>query len=466
MNAVTKGLAPKLPPEQPNRPAVRPQTVLPKDEIPPARTLLESSDYVPEQKPIEISRYTSREFHDAEVVKMWSKVWQYACWVGDIPNPGDVYVYRNVGQSVIVVRQTDGSLKAFRNSCLHRGRELCSHDAQQKQALRCPYHSFTWSLEGDLAFIPAAWDFPQIERDRSKFKLPEVQVDAWNGFVFVNFDLDAPSLQQYLGKLIPQWKEWDWSNRYRAVTVEKRVNCNWKTCMDAFIETLHVYATHPEAASLTTDTGCQYDVWADEPHFSRFHSITGFASACLDPQPNEQEILDSFTSVYLPETFGTPEGDLGTGETARQAIRRLSVKVYKDRMGLDVADMPNAELIDGTEYLLFPNFLVWPSLANPLVYRFRPGETPDTAVWETFIFLPFQGERPQPGRTVKLGPDDPMHDIPELGYVGPILQQDCENLAYMQNGMKASGTGVLQTSTYQEQRLRHYHETLDGYLKR
>lgn len=451
-----------LPPEQAAAPETVAHIVLSEDDVAPPRTLIDDmSDWVPEVKPIEISRYISPEFHKLEIEKMWSKVWQYACWTGDIRNPGDISVYRNVGQSVIVVRQRDGSLKAFRNSCLHRGRELCTEQTNQAN-LRCPYHAFTWGLEGDLKWIPAQWDFPQI--DRENFSLPEVRVEEWNGFVFINLDPDAPTLSEYFGKLIGQWKDWDFSDRYRSVTVERKLNCNWKSAMDAFIETLHVYSSHPEAAYLTPDTATQYDMYPDEPHFSRFHSIVGWASANLDPEPTQQEVLDSYTSVYLPEMFGTPEGDLGEGENARQALRRIAVQVYKDRMGLDVSKMPNSELLDGTEYLFFPHFLVWPSTSNPLVYRFRPGETPDTCTWETSLFLRYEGEQPEPGPVIKLGVGEPMRDIPELGYVGPILQQDCDNLEYIQDGMKASGTGVLQVARYQEARIRHYHDTIDRYL--
>lgn len=453
---------PAQPPEQHDAPAIVPRIVLPKDEIPPPRTLVDdASDWVPAVKPIDIERYTSPEFHQAEIEKMWSRTWQFGVWSGDIPNAGDIYVYRNVGQSVIIVRQRDGSVKAFRNSCLHRGRELCTEKTHQEQ-LRCPYHAFTWSLEGDLKWIPAQWDFPQI--DRAGFSLPEVRVEEWNGFFFINMDKNAPSLHSYLGKMVDQWKDWDWSDRYRSVTVERKLNCNWKAAMDAFIETLHVYSSHPEAALLTPDTATQYDMYPDEPHFSRFHSIVGWASANLSPEPSQQEVLDSYTSVYLPEMFGTPEGDLSEGESAREALRRIAVQVYRDRMGLDVSQMPNSELLDGTEYLIFPHFLIWPSTSNPLVYRFRPGETPDSCLWETSLYLKYEGEQPAPGPIVKLDVGEPMRDIPELGYVGPILQQDCDNLEFIQNGMKASGTGVLEVARYQEARIRHYHETIDRYL--
>jgi phenylpropionate dioxygenase-like ring-hydroxylating dioxygenase large terminal subunit len=390
-------------------------------------------------------------------------VWQYACWSGDIPNPGDISVYRNVGKSVIVVRQRDNSLKAFHNSCRHRGRELCGRDTSQGQ-LRCPYHAFTWGLDGALKWIPAAWDFPQI--DRNNFNLPEVRVQEWNGFIFINLDPSAPDLNTYLGKMVDQWKHWDFSNRFRSVTVEKKMNCNWKACLDAFIENFHVFATHPEAAYLVSETAAQYDMYPDEPHFSRFHIFGGFSSENLSPPPAQQEILDAYTSIYMPEVFGKQEGRLSDGESARQALRRLAQKVYGERIGMNVESVPNSELIDGTEYFVFPNFLIWPSIANPLMYRFRPGDTPDTSIWETSLMLPFKGERPASGPTITLGVDEPMRDIAELGYVGPILQQDCDNLKFIQAGMKASAIGFMQTTAYQEARVRHYHKTIDMYLAR
>ncbi|MEQ9071216.1 MAG: SRPBCC family protein, partial [Gimesia chilikensis] len=167
---------------------------------------------------------------------------------------------------------------------------------------------------------------------------------------------------------------------------------------------------------------------------------------------------------YLAELYGTPEGEIQPGEGIRDALTRISVNVYKDRLGLDVTSMPQSELLDGTQYFVFPNFLIWPSLANPLVYRFRPGEDPDSAIWETMIFLPFTGERPPSGPTKVLGTDDSLASVPELDLFGPILQQDAENLALIQNGMKSSASQSLHLARYQEARIRHYHDTLGKYV--
>jgi hypothetical protein len=168
--------------------------------------------------------------------------------------------------------------------------------------------------------------------------------------------------------------------------------------------------------------------------------------------------------MYLPETFGTEAGELREGETARKALARLSRVVYNERLGIDASATPESELIDGTEYMVFPNFIVWPSYSNPLVYRFRPGPDQNSSIWEISLFVPFEGERPPSGPVVELSENDSLADVPGFDYLGALLQQDVENLRYMQDGMRTNTGGVMTLSNYQEQRMRHYHETLERYI--
>ena len=132
----------------------------------PAPALLEESDLRLGTKPIPASRYYSRAYFELEKEKLWPKVWQFACWGQDIPNPGDVHVYRILDRSVLIVRQRDGSLKAFHNACLHRGREICE-DHGHRTELKCPYHFFTWNLAGTLRWFPSKWDRLCIRQLRS-----------------------------------------------------------------------------------------------------------------------------------------------------------------------------------------------------------------------------------------------------------------------------------------------------------
>ncbi len=458
-----------MPPEELERP-YDVQEVFRTDTVPPAPTMLTRSDYDLGTEPLDVERYFTRAFHDREVEKLWGKAWQFAVWSYDIPKPGDVHVYRIVDRSVLIVRQPDMSVKAFINSCLHRGSELCKSDTHRK-ALRCPYHGFTWSLEGELAWAPSRWDFPQL--DPQSFHLPQVRVEEWNGFLFINFDDDAPSLKDYMGLMYEQWGgdqpqgAWDFRSKYKAVHLVKTINCNWKTCMDGFLESLHVLAVHPQITNMHPDSSSQYDVYPNEPHFNRYHAVLGLPSKMIASNPSGQEILDAFTGSYLPEHSGTEFGKLRDGETPRHAFGRMARDAYGKRLGVDVSSLPEAELIDGTQYLLFPNFTPWPSLLNPLVYRFRPlGNDPDWSIWETIFFLPFDGERPPSCEIINIGPEESFLDYNAMGALDTLLQQDAEQLPLVQRGLKASKTGKLTLTKYQEARIRHYNQTIDDYLRR
>src|SRR6201987_4685464 len=115
-----------------------------------------TTEQVPSRRPpapdrlIAKERYTSQEFLNRELDKMWSKVWQIACLDSDIPNPGDYYEYRIGLESILVVRGLDEQVRAFMNVCQHRGRLIkqgCGHSTE----LRCPFHGWTWNLDGTLS---------------------------------------------------------------------------------------------------------------------------------------------------------------------------------------------------------------------------------------------------------------------------------------------------------------------------
>lgn len=117
-----------------------------------------------------VERYTSRAFHELEVEKVWKRVWQMACREEDVPEVGDPVVYEVANLSILVIRSAPDTVKAYHNVCLHRGRILRERDGNCQQ-IRCPFHGFTWSLDGELTTIPADWDFPHV--DKAKFGLPE-----------------------------------------------------------------------------------------------------------------------------------------------------------------------------------------------------------------------------------------------------------------------------------------------------
>ena len=155
---------------------------------------------------IPIDRYTSRAWHELEVERLWSRVWQFACREEEIPRPGDFHVYEIASMSFVVMRTRSGAIKAYRNACLHRGRRLKDYDGHCSE-LRCPFHGFAWALDGALQDVPARWDFPHVDDD--EFRLPEARVDTWAGFVFINPDPFAEPLAAFVSDLAEQFAGWD-----------------------------------------------------------------------------------------------------------------------------------------------------------------------------------------------------------------------------------------------------------------
>jgi len=153
------------------------------------------------------SRYTSAEFAALENEFLWTRTWQFACLEAEIADPGDYVVYDVADQSLLVTRGPDGSVKAFHNSCLHRGTKLRDDDGRAK-SFRCPFHGWRWDLEGTLVELPANWDVPQVWEDPVASCLPEALVAVWAGFVFVNMDLEGPMPEPAETTVLPPEADW------------------------------------------------------------------------------------------------------------------------------------------------------------------------------------------------------------------------------------------------------------------
>ena len=122
---------------------------------------------------------------------MWPKVWQVACTVDHVEEPGDYFEYRCGPYSVLIVRGDDGTLRAFQNVCRHRGNSLCAGSGAGLRELRCGYHGWTWDLGGVLKRVPNRKGFGTLQL--SELPLIPVRVDTWERLVFVNLDLEADS---------------------------------------------------------------------------------------------------------------------------------------------------------------------------------------------------------------------------------------------------------------------------------
>ena len=168
-------------------------SVIATDRIAPPDPLLDESYQWIDADKLDVARYCSEDFQRLEYERLWPSTWQMACREEHIPKVGDYFVYDIADLSIIVVRTAEEDIRAFHNSCLHRGTTLVEGEGNTN-VLRCPFHGFSWNLDGSFRGMPADWDFPQI--DREDFCLPEAQVACWGGFVMVNPDGQAEQLNR------------------------------------------------------------------------------------------------------------------------------------------------------------------------------------------------------------------------------------------------------------------------------
>ncbi|MEM7285119.1 MAG: aromatic ring-hydroxylating dioxygenase subunit alpha [Actinomycetota bacterium] len=405
-----------------------------------------------------IDRYTTREWHELEKERLWSRVWQYACRVDEIPEVGDYYIYEIVGRSYIVMRSAEDEIKAFPNACLHRGRRLKDYDGHCSE-LRCPFHGFAWHINGDFSDAPAAWDFPHVEAEA--FKLPECATGVWQGFVFINPDPNCEPLDDFVAELDEQFQTWNLERRHKQAHVAKVIQANWKIAQEAFCEAYHVNATHPQIMGYLGDTNSQVDVWEN---CARVISPGGTTSPLLDYEvtPNEMmaAMLDVRHDMDLP--IQVPEG-----KTMREVAAALSRENWRQMAGDVVDEMSDAEMMDSIDYTLFPNFHPWGAF-NRIVYRFRPnGDDHRSCIMECIFLAPYgpDEERPAPAPVHWLDEHEVFSDAPELGMLGKVFDQDLFNMSKVQLGLETTHKPGITLSNYQESKIRWLHDKLTEWVE-
>ncbi|MFM7535715.1 MAG: aromatic ring-hydroxylating oxygenase subunit alpha [Acidimicrobiales bacterium] len=405
---------------------------------------------------VSIDRYISREWHDKEVKRLWTRAWQYACREEEIPEPGDYYVYEITRWSFLVVRQPDGSIKAFPNACLHRGRRLKDFDGNCSE-IRCAFHGFAWRLDGSLQDIPARWDFPQVEDEA--FHLHDCQVGTWAGFVFINPDPDATPFDEYIADLREQFADWDLGSYYKQAHIAKVIDANWKIVQEAFCEAYHVNGTHPLVMPYLGDTNSQIDIW---DNCSRVITPGGTPSPLLGYEPTPDEMLAAMLDVRHDQELPVhvPEGTTMRAFAAEMARRRWA-PIDSER----AERMSDAELMDSLDYTLFPNFHPWGAY-NRIVYRFRPnGDNHRQAIMECIFVSPYEGERPPPASIHWLSADERFSAAEEIGMLGKVFDGDLYNMANVQKGLEATFKPGVTLSIYQESKVRWLHNKLTEFIE-
>jgi phenylpropionate dioxygenase-like ring-hydroxylating dioxygenase large terminal subunit len=216
-----------------------------------------------QQKMMPAGCYTEPEFFAFEQAEVFSRTWICVGHAEQVANTGDCLATEVAGEPVLVARGEDGVIRALSAVCQHRG-EIITCPEAGKKTLRCPLHFWTYDLEGRLAGAPRIGDAERVQELRKTVRLPQLRLELWHGFMFINLDPDAAPLGPSLAKLEPLWAGYE-ATGLKAMPPkmsDKPLPWNWKVHVENFTDAYHTeyvhIGTHDFAPSAMTGDGVRY----------------------------------------------------------------------------------------------------------------------------------------------------------------------------------------------------------------
>jgi nitrite reductase/ring-hydroxylating ferredoxin subunit len=399
-------------------------------------------------------RYFDPDFYAREAELLWPRVWQMACRLEELPRPHDFVEYEFLDQSVVVLRTEDMGVRAFQNSCRHRGVKFAEGRGTCPSGFTCPFHGWCYGADGANTHIPRRKTFSEHNLEPGDIDLVPVRCDVWGGCAWINLDADAPPLRESLEPAATMLDAW----KVESLRTEKWFACrlpvNWKLAIEAFVEAYHVVETHPQLVIPT-----RYGMRAGAP-FDRGAFIESdieylrTMSEGMDGMVHADDvrIAEGLRDVELP---ADPELAIATwNRTLNDAVTNW----HRDR-GDDMPDLNEltAQGINLEFFQCFPHYFVLPMYSSASSYRFRP-LGPEETLMELWSLSRFPvGEEPAPPSPPEVWEaDDPRWP--------PIPTQDFSNLPRQQRGLHAKGFEYMRLSSGLEGHISNFERTVDGFL--
>lgn len=409
--------------------------------------LLQHRDRIPKE------RYFDPDFHALENERLWPRVWQMACRLEEIPEPNDFVEYRILDQSILLVRTDDLDVRAFQNTCRHRGVRLAEGRGNCGGSFTCPFHGWCYAADGRNTFVTQSRTFDPHNLQLGDIDLVPVRCETWGGCAWINFDDEAPPLRTCLEPAATILDAWQLESMRAEWWRAFRLPCNWKLAQEAFQEQYHVITTHPRlvipgrypprSGTFDPKTFLQAEL-----HYLRVMSegMAGMVHA------NDLRIAENLQDIELSND---PSEAIPTWH------RRLNdevVRWHRDR-GADIPDLNRLAATGMNEPMAycFPHFFVLPMYSSASSYRFRP-LGPEETLMEIWSLTRYprdeKRERPEPPDVWEC--DDPR--------TPPIPTEDFSNLPRQQRGLHARGFEFMRLSEKAEGHISNLHRMIDGYL--
>jgi glycine betaine catabolism A len=227
-----------------------------------------------------------------EQEKIFARQWVLVGHQSQITAAGDYIVPEVAEESLIVLRDKSGKIRGFYNVCRHRGTRLCEEQSGHSAAIQCPYHAWTYGLDGRLIGSPHMDEVPGF--DRIDYSLHPVNLGIWEGFIFVNLANDPMPLEEWFAPLAGKFSHWNLQRLRSVKRVEYDVKANWKLMFENYSECYHCPGVHPMLSKVSPYDSAENDL-TEGPFLGGFmkinkgKSLTMSGNACATPVAGQEQ---------------------------------------------------------------------------------------------------------------------------------------------------------------------------------
>jgi Rieske 2Fe-2S family protein len=248
--------------------------------------------------------FVSPEIFAEELQKIFATRWVLVGHQSQLAGPGDYFLATVAGESLIVAKDQRSTIRAFYNVCRHRGARLCEEQNGHAAAIQCPYHAWTYALDGRLLGAPHMDE--TLEFNKAEYPLNPARLGLWEGFIFLNL-ADAPaSLEKWFEPLGGKFSSWNLAALRSAKRIEYDVRANWKLIFQNYSECYHCLGVHPELSKISPYDSAENDL-TEGPFLGGFmriasdKSLTMSGNACALPVGNFGD--EDFRFVFYYSIF-------------------------------------------------------------------------------------------------------------------------------------------------------------------
>ena len=413
--------------------------------------------------PITGDRYYSREFMQKEWDQMWTRVWQIGGMAAQLSEPGSVITHAIGQESILMMRDEQGVIRAYYNVCPHRGNRLVNEEEKcGVKRLVCAYHGWTFSLDGKLKHVRDADDFPK-GNPIGKVELTEIKCETFAGLVWFNMNPDACTLRDYLGVVADKLAVYDTDDWVRVMHLTAEVECNWKIIHDNFNEAYHVPTLHRELATHIDDDH-QNTVFE---MYRSGHSLMEMKGSLPSGRLRAETVLPPLDSIMeawdLP-----PDGFKGRVREVRAALQLQKRELGRERGLVHYDKLSDDQLTDYHHFTLFPNISLTMSADGYQVLRPQPHATdPEKCLFDHWFMVPKLAGIEEAATPLGMRPLAPAaHEVFLHGEtsIGFVADQDLSVAVKQQRGLHSRGYTDAYLSN-QESRVRRLHEVINDYIE-